>query len=111
MGENRPMFHPDPLTFSWPYAHNTTMTERELIKKLEDIRTEREWSERQMAQALGCARTTYSATKLGVLPVGKTLARGIGRAFPELRDAAVSLLLGDRHISCAEDESRVDDAS
>jgi len=70
------------------------VTEKELLKQLEQRRIENGWSDKQMADELQCARTTYLGTRAGELPIGMKIVRGIARRFPDMRDALFSYLSG-----------------
>lgn len=47
------------------------------------------------ASRLGIPRTTWVVTRNKTKPLGRRVASGAARAFPELRELAASFLLGD----------------
>jgi len=69
-----------------------SVEQKHLIEALERKREENRWSDSQMAEKLGCGRTTYLETRRGTMPVGMSVLRGVARSFPELKDALFSFL-------------------
>lgn len=52
-------------------------------------------SDSRFAALLGVSRSTWTRTRLGGIPVGRVVALGAKRAFPELREQAVALLCAE----------------
>ena len=60
------------------------MAKRDLIEALERIRNEKQWSDGEMAEVLGCARTTYLGARNGTTPIGMAIVQGVAVRFPDL---------------------------
>lgn len=55
-----------------------------MLSKLVQMQESRGWSDAEMAQALGCARSTWTQARNGTSPLSERLQIRAARAFPEL---------------------------
>ena len=66
-----------------------------IIGKLKDIQEREGLSDAAMAERLGCSRQTYNSTRLGRIPTGNKILKGVSTAFPELKDDVIYFLSSD----------------
>lgn len=70
-----------------------------MLGKLIQMQREAGESDGTFARRLGIPRTTWVVTRLGQKPIGRRVAQAVARTFPELRDEAVAILLGEASTS------------
>jgi len=63
------------------------MTQREIIKKLEEAAETEGLTRTQLAIRLGISAGSYYHVRSGERPLGKRIINGILREFPQLREA------------------------
>jgi len=56
-----------------------------IIGKLRGIQVREGLNDEEMGKRLGCSRQTYNSTRLGKIPLGMKILKGISPAFPELK--------------------------
>jgi DNA-binding XRE family transcriptional regulator len=68
------------------------------VEKLKQIQETAGYSDKVMAQMIGCSRQQYQATRSGRIPLGLTILKGGVRVFPELIPDAIYFLTDGAHI-------------